>query len=401
MLQFDTLATEKQQQVRRACAFLFSPEESRNKKFLNTINVKAVKTAFRRKAKMYHPDLHTDENFEMIERRRERFVKIRDSYEILVSVLPKDDKPVIWEVKKRRARVIAIGGAKGGIGKSLFAANLAVYLSKAGYKTVVADFDLGGANLHLYLGLTRVEKNLSDFLNRRVDRIEDIFTKTRFGPILISGNSSSLGAANIHFSKKMRLIQTVQEIDADYVVVDLGGDTSFNMLDFFNAADLNVVMTTCEPAAYLDAYNFIKVALLRRLSRQQGDDNDLGNDIRLKLNGVINNFITENDGTINKLIETVKRECPYGVGVINKILKSFSPLLLINKISDISESSQISKRIIDVADRMLSIRVETVRPILFEKIIEKSARELIPVTVSHQNAHLNEHLNEFVKKYII
>ena len=47
-------------------------------------------------------------------------------------------------------KVIAVGGAKGGIGKSIFATNLALLLSSVG-RTVIIDLDLGGANLHLYL----------------------------------------------------------------------------------------------------------------------------------------------------------------------------------------------------------------------------------------------------------
>ncbi len=401
MLHFDKLSMDEQLQVQRACAFLFSPEDSKNIDFLKTIDVKSVKTAFRRKAKMYHPDLNTGENSVMIERRKERFIKIRDSYESLVSALPQEPKPVIWDVKKRKAKIIAVGGAKGGIGKSLFAVNMAVSLSKSGYKTIIADFDLGGANLHLYLGLTRINKSINDFLNKKVEKIEDVFIKTDYGPILISGNSSSLGAANIHFSKKMRLINSIQNLDADYVIVDLGGDTSYNMLDFFNAADLNIVMTTCEPASYLDAYNFIKVAFLRRLTRHYNSDKQLGQESCSKLNTIINNYINENNGPVSKLMQVVKAEQPDAVNAFDKIIESYKPLLLINKADGTSAPYEVSRRIMAVAERMLSVCVETAKPIVFDKKIEESARELIPVITGHPESFLNDYLSEFLKKYII
>jgi len=56
------------------------------------------------------------------------------------------------------------------------------------------------------------------------------------------------------------------------VVADLGGDTAFNVLDFFLTADSGIVMTTSEPAAYLEAYAFIKVALYRKLARMFGPE---------------------------------------------------------------------------------------------------------------------------------
>lgn len=42
-------------------------------------------------------------------------------------------------------------------------------------------------------------------------------------------------------------------------IMDLGGDTSYNVIDLFLAADTGFVLTTCDPASYLDAYSFIKV----------------------------------------------------------------------------------------------------------------------------------------------
>ena len=95
---------------------------------------------------------------------------------------------------------------------------------------------------------------------------------TKYGPQLIGGDSSQLGSANISFWSKLKLIKALRDLDADYVIIDLGSNTSFNILDFFLAADSRLVVTTCEPAAYLEAYNFIKVGLLRRLNRLFGGE---------------------------------------------------------------------------------------------------------------------------------
>ena len=119
-------------------------------------------------------------------------------------------------------KIIAVAGAKGGVGKSVFAANLAVYLSTKGFKTVIIDLDLGGANVHLYLGKNfLLKQNINDFLKKRVNTLEEIKVKSDYGPYLIGGSSSELGTANIEFMKKMRLIKAIGNIDADYVILDL------------------------------------------------------------------------------------------------------------------------------------------------------------------------------------
>jgi flagellar biosynthesis protein FlhG len=52
-------------------------------------------------------------------------------------------------------RVIPIASGKGGVGKSLLAANLAIALGQSGADVVLADLDLGASNLHLILARRR------------------------------------------------------------------------------------------------------------------------------------------------------------------------------------------------------------------------------------------------------
>ena len=61
-------------------------------------------------------------------------------------------------------RVIAVGGGKGGTGKSLLAANLAIYLTTLGNRVVVLDAALGGANLHVLVGGVRPHRTLAEVL---------------------------------------------------------------------------------------------------------------------------------------------------------------------------------------------------------------------------------------------
>src|ERR1044071_564489 len=49
--------------------------------------------------------------------------------------------------------VIAVGGGRGGVGKSIVAVNLAVYLAQLGRKVLLIDADPAGAELHTALGL--------------------------------------------------------------------------------------------------------------------------------------------------------------------------------------------------------------------------------------------------------
>jgi MinD-like ATPase involved in chromosome partitioning or flagellar assembly len=72
----------------------------------------------------------------------------------------------------------AIGGGKGGVGKSVLTLALSIWLAKLGRKVIVVDADLGGANLHILLGIRYPSVTLQDFIGRKVDRLDDVLIDT-------------------------------------------------------------------------------------------------------------------------------------------------------------------------------------------------------------------------------
>src|SRR5438270_7546203 len=161
-------------------------------------------------------------------------------------------------------RIIAIGSGKGGVGKSLLAANLGIYLAQLGKRVVLIDADLGGANLHTFLGIERPRVTLGDFFDKRVSRIEDCIVETVVkGLGLVSGEGDPLWATNPRPATQNRLISQVREIDIDYLIVDLPAGSGFIALDFFLVAQLGLLVVVPEPTSVENTYRFIKSAFLR------------------------------------------------------------------------------------------------------------------------------------------
>src|SRR5690606_20602083 len=100
------------------------------------------------------------------------------------------------------AQVWAVGGGKGGVGKSFVTANLASQLAMDGYKVIVIDLDLGGANVHTCLGVGVPTVSLSDFIQKRVYTLEELCVPTPIKNLsLISGANDSLTIANLKYSQ--------------------------------------------------------------------------------------------------------------------------------------------------------------------------------------------------------
>lgn len=170
-----------------------------------------------------------------------------------------------------RPRVWAVGGGKGGVGKSVVATNLAVRVAQLGHRVVIVDGDLGGANLDTLLGCERPTRSLTQFFDREVERLADVACPTELPNLsLVAGDSDGLGAANPVHAQKLKLIRHLRSLPCDLVVVDLGAGTSFNTLDLYLAADLGLVVTTPEPTALQNAFAFIKTAMLRDQERHDG-----------------------------------------------------------------------------------------------------------------------------------
>jgi flagellar biosynthesis protein FlhG len=167
-----------------------------------------------------------------------------------------------------RARVCCVGGGKGGTGKSIVAANLARQLAGRGAKVVLADFDFGGANLHQLVQVGMPEQCLRDFLGGRVAGLEQLLVRAEsVGAWLLPGGDEVAGLSQLGFQRKQKLIRHVARLDADWVVCDLGGNSSLDTLDMFNQADRGFLVVSAEPTAIQNAYGFLKAALLRRLLR--------------------------------------------------------------------------------------------------------------------------------------
>src|SRR4051812_22869289 len=61
-------------------------------------------------------------------------------------------------------RVVAIAGGKGGVGKSLVAANVGIFLATLGKRVILVDAAFGAPNLHIFAGVPRPTRSLSEAL---------------------------------------------------------------------------------------------------------------------------------------------------------------------------------------------------------------------------------------------
>jgi flagellar biosynthesis protein FlhG len=159
-----------------------------------------------------------------------------------------------------------IGGGKGGSGKSFITANMGICLSKLGSRVILIDADLGGANLHTFLGVSPPAFTLSDFIKKRVKNLHEVLIPTEVPNLsLLTGAQDLLNAMDSKNVQKRKLLRSIQHLEADYLLVDLGGGNSISVLDFFLMSDGGILVVTPEPTSIENTYRFLKSAFYRRL----------------------------------------------------------------------------------------------------------------------------------------
>ena len=88
------------------------------------------------------------------------------------------------------SKIWAIGGGKGGTGKTFVTSSLGTFLARQGKKVIIIDADLGGANLHSFVKQKRPKYSLTDFFTNKIP-LHQVIEKTQISNL-------ELAAGDIH-----------------------------------------------------------------------------------------------------------------------------------------------------------------------------------------------------------
>ena len=243
-----------------------------------------------------------------------------------------------------------------------------------GKKVILIDGDLGGANLHTLMGVRYPHVTLEHFLTKQVTRLEDTIIETAVEGIgLICGADDLMGAANPTFAQKVRLLQQIEELPAQYVLFDQGAGTSFNTLDFFNFSGGKIALFTSQTTSLQNVYGFIKSALYRKLSRDFAKDDEA---LQLLYQG--GEAGNGNDfSTIHGLLDHFKDANPERHARLAQALWDFQLFLVVNMVKS-NADLKAPEIIRSVCRDFLNIQPEIMGHVLFDSGVEAAINQMVP-----------------------
>lgn len=226
----------------------------------------------------------------------------------------------------------AVGGGKGGTGKTFVISQLAISLASLGKRVILIDADFGGANIHTFFGFKKTPVTITHFFDKTAS-LDQVVMETDVPNLsIIPGNSNTVSPANIKYAQKTKFFRHIKQLEADYVLLDLGGGTTLDTIDSFLLADKLVAVVVPELTAIENLYQFIKSVYFRHLKALMSNSGlkDKAREIWVQRNkfGI---------RTIVDLLEYLKTLSPEMNRILTDELARFSINVVLNKVRNVRE----------------------------------------------------------------
>jgi flagellar biosynthesis protein FlhG len=317
------------------------------------------------------------------------------SVNVETSAVPGAEAAGAAPATRRSAIAIPVGGGKGGVGKTFLVANLATALAKAGYRVVAADADLEGANLHTCVGVADPGPSLADFVAGRAQDVRDLLVDTPIPNLrILAATHGSFGAPQPDQAERVRLMRQLRDLDADFVLLDLGAGTHPAVIDYFMIGEAGIVVITPEPTSIENAYAFLRAAFYRRLQLAM-----LSHRVRDVVALAMDERNERGIRTPLDLLREVRAIDPAEGARFLETMRAFRPRLVVNEVRT-AEDVKLGFSVRSVCRKFFGIELEYLGYVNHDEAARRSVRSRRPVVDANPRSDAAIYLERVARKLV-
>ena len=291
--------------------------------------------------------------------------------------------------------IIPIASGKGGVGKSLLSANLAIALGQQGKSVVLVDLDLGASNLHLVIGQHPGKASLGNWFTEKCE-FKDIIQPTDYQNVsFIAGDNQVPDLTSLKHAQKVKLIRNLKNIDTDYVILDLGAGTHQFILDMFLLSPQGIIVSAPAVTATLNGYLFLKNAVFRLLYTTF----KRGTPGREYLDQIKKDSASMQKLYIPQLIDGLMQRDAESTQLFMSRMKQFRPRLVMNMIEDPKDADR-AQRIKASCNQYLGLELEYLGLMYRDMLQDKALASQLPLIVYKPQSVLGQAIYRIADKVI-
>jgi flagellar biosynthesis protein FlhG len=295
-------------------------------------------------------------------------------------------------------RIIPVASGKGGVGKSLVAANLGVAFAQAGQRVVLADLDLGASNLHLVLGRQSPQTGIGTFLNDTKSNFNDVITDSDVrGLRFIPGDTEIPGTANLKVFQLKALVKRLLALkaDTDILILDLGAGTHQSILDFFLLSGQGIVVSAPAVTAVLNAYVFLKNTVFRLMYTVFGK----GSSARAYLEQIRREGSGPQRLYIPKILPEIKKIDPGAYDKFMVHIGRLHPRLIMNMVDE-PKDADVAMKIRRSCEEYLDLKIEHLGIIYRDSVQDTALQSRLPIILYKPQSILSQAIYRIADKIL-
>jgi flagellar biosynthesis protein FlhG len=295
-----------------------------------------------------------------------------------------------------RRKILPIASGKGGVGKSVLVANLGISLASFGQRTVLVDLDLGGSNLHTYLGLKNRSLGLGNFLADKSVSFDDVRVRTPYPNLdFIPGDVLVTGIANVSPSQKRTIISNLAKVDADYILLDLGSGSHVSTLDFFLMSNSGILVTTPQAPSILNAYGFFKNVVFRLL--QQTFSTHKG--VTKLLATIVRESKPNSTPSITQIVEAIEKLSKKAARSARDAIGQLKPSIIVS-MGDRPEDMDIVQSLRTLIEQNLSVDPLCLGFLYYDYIVREAVTETVPLALVGRDSLILKEIDRVAQKIV-